>query len=89
MDDRFTIANMSVGCGAKSAIFYPDQALVEYYREFAKDVSKVLRDEFFSPRDLSTVSREETITIDLSALEPLVANPTRRVMSFKSKTWKE
>ncbi|MGC8983460.1 MAG: 3-isopropylmalate dehydratase large subunit [Desulfurococcaceae archaeon] len=75
MDDRFTIANMSVECGAKSAIFYPDQALVEYYKEFAKDMSKVLRDEFFSPRDLSTVSREETINIDLSALEPLVAKP--------------
>lgn len=75
MDDRLTVANMSVECGAKNAVFYPDYVLVDYFRELSEDVGYVLRDEFFAPPDVSTLSSSERMEVDLNTLEPMVARP--------------
>lgn len=70
MSDRLTVANMSVECGAKNAIFPLDEVTLDYVREFN------------TPIDLSSLSYLRTakvesphLTLDLSTLEPMVAKP--------------
>ena len=68
MDDRFTVANMTVECGAKNGIFPVDHLTRDY---LAGRVSRPWA--AFEP-DSDAVFLEE-IHIDLSALELLVACP--------------
>lgn len=67
MDDRFTVCNMAVECGAKNGIFPFDEKTEEYlkgrvagYTVFSSD-----EDAFY----------EKTIEIDLAKLRPTVAFP--------------
>ncbi|NMP38224.1 MAG: 3-isopropylmalate dehydratase large subunit [Clostridiales bacterium] len=69
MDDRFTIANMAVECGAKNGIFPVDNKTLEYISEHApgKDCKVFEAD--------CNAEYDSEITIDLSALKPTVAFP--------------
>lgn len=67
MDDRFTICNMAIECGAKNGIFPFDEITEEYvngrcenYKVFASDDDAVY---------------EKTIDINLSELKPTVSFP--------------
>ncbi len=70
MSDRFTIANMSVECGAKNAVFPIDDITVNYLEEFgilpnSSSLSYLKPYEVESPH----------LTLNLDALEPMVAKP--------------
>lgn len=70
MSDRLTIANMSVECGAKNAIFPLDEVTIDYMRRFNTSL------------DLSDLSHlrptkveNPHLALDLNTLEPMVAKP--------------
>ncbi len=70
MDDRFSLCNMAIEAGAKNGIIAPDRIT----REFL-DSRKGLRAkprEFHSDEDASYT---QTLRIDISVLEPVVAYP--------------
>ncbi|MCL2747646.1 MAG: 3-isopropylmalate dehydratase large subunit [Oscillospiraceae bacterium] len=68
LDDRFTIANMAVECGAKNGIFPVDSRTEAY---LAGRVSRPWI--AFAPDGDAAYARE--VDIDLGSLEPLVACP--------------
>ena len=68
MDDRFTVCNMAIECGAKNGVFPVDEKTDEYTMErIGKTFSR-----FALPED---DAYEKVIEIDLSALRPTVAFP--------------
>lgn len=68
MDDRFTIANMAVECGAKNAFFPLDDVAREYLKSVGvEDYSETLPD--------NDAEYERTITLNLSEITPTVAFP--------------
>ncbi len=69
MSGRFTIANMAVEAGAKAGIFPADDITRDYLvaQGRGKDYQPVYPD--------ADASYEQTIQIDLAALEPTVAKP--------------
>ena len=80
MTDRLTIANMAIEAGAKNGIFPVDEVTKGYLHErFTKPYMIYKADD--------DAEYEETITIDLSTLKPVVAFPhlpenTREVGTF-------
>ncbi|HAK57796.1 MAG TPA: 3-isopropylmalate dehydratase large subunit [Lachnospiraceae bacterium] len=68
MDDRFTIANMAIEAGAKNGIFPVDDKTIAYMEEHSTKKYTV-----YEPDEDAVY--DETITIDLSELEPTVAFP--------------
>ncbi|MDR0381734.1 MAG: 3-isopropylmalate dehydratase large subunit [Oscillospiraceae bacterium] len=68
MDDRFTVANMAVECGAKNGLFPVDAATRAYLS------GRVTRPWTDCTADGDAVY-ERTVTVDLDALTPLVACP--------------
>ncbi len=68
MDDRFTIANMAVECGAKTGLFVPDETTLRYAR------SRAARP--FTPAypDADAVYARKEV-FDVASLEPMVAAP--------------
>ena len=68
MDDRFTIANMAIEAGAKNGIFPVDEQTIAYMKEHATKSYKVYKAD-------EDAEYDETYTIDLSTLEPVVAFP--------------
>jgi 3-isopropylmalate/(R)-2-methylmalate dehydratase large subunit len=68
MDDRFTIANMAVECGAKTGLFVPDETTLRYAR------SRAARP--FTPvyPDADAVYARKEI-FDVASMEPMVAAP--------------
>ncbi len=68
MDDRFTIANMAIEAGAKNGIFPVDEKTVEYMN------GRVDRPYTVYEAD-EDAEYEQTIEIDLSALESTVSLP--------------
>lgn len=69
MDDRFTVANMAIECGAKNGIFPVDEKTQEYLEIHAKGKEYKV---FLPDPD---AEYEEVIDIDLSALRPTVSFP--------------
>ena len=67
MDDRFTICNMAIECGAKNGVFPFDEITAEYVKTRAENYSAVSSDE--------DACYEREIEIDLSSLLPTVAFP--------------
>ena len=68
MDDRFTVSNMAIECGAKNGIFPSDEKTRDYlagrvFRSFIEEM----------PDADAEYARE--VSIDLGGLEPLVAEP--------------
>ena len=68
MDDRLCIANMAVEAGAKNGIFEVDQITLDYVKGRVNREFTVYQADEDAPYD-------QTITIDLSAIEPTVAFP--------------
>ncbi len=68
IDDRFTICNMAIECGAKNGIFSYDEITAEY----EKDRVKVPFTPLYSDAD---ANYERVIKIDLSEVKPTVAFP--------------
>lgn len=68
MSDRFTIANMAIEAGAKNGIFEADALTLEYLNAHGAKEPRV----FLADDD---AIYDETIEIDLSAIEPTVAFP--------------
>lgn len=68
MDDRFTIANMAVECGAKNAFFPLDDVARDYLKSVdVENYSETLPDD--------DAEYERTITLNLSEITPTVAFP--------------
>lgn len=68
MDDRFAIANMAIEAGAKNGIFPVDDKTIAYMEEHSKKPYTIYEAD-------EDAEYDETITIDLSTLEPTVAFP--------------
>lgn len=68
MDDRLTIANMAIECGAKNGIFPVDDVTLAYVN------GRSLRDYKVYEAD-EDAEYESVINVDLSALRPTVAFP--------------
>ncbi len=68
MDDRLTIANMAIECGAKNGIFPVDDVTLEYVN------GRSLRDYKIYEAD-EDAQYDEEIVVDLSALKSTVAFP--------------
>ncbi len=68
MDDRLTIANMAIECGAKNGIFPVDEVTLDYVN------GRSLREYRVFEAD-EDAQYDETITVDLSTLRPTVAFP--------------
>jgi 3-isopropylmalate/(R)-2-methylmalate dehydratase large subunit len=68
MDGRFTMANMAIEAGAKTGIFPPDRVTEEYAKDRA-------RREYTIYRSDPDAEYAETIEIDVSEIEPVVAFP--------------
>ncbi|MBQ8928891.1 MAG: 3-isopropylmalate dehydratase large subunit [Oscillospiraceae bacterium] len=81
MDDRFTIANMAIEAGAKNGIFPVDEKTLAYVKGRFPREPKIYQAD-------PDAEYEQTVTIDLSALEPTVSLPhlpsnTRTVAQVK------
>ncbi len=70
VDDRLTIANMAVECGAKNAFFPVDEAAAEYLRSRGAEYDA---GDVVLPDDDAEYGR--TIELDLSSVMPAVAFP--------------
>lgn len=70
VDDRLTIANMAVECGAKNAFFPVDEAAAEYLRSRGAEYAA---GDVVIPDDDAEYGR--TIELDLSSVMPAVAFP--------------
>lgn len=68
MDDRFTVANMAVEAGAKAGLFVPDQRMLDYAGSRAARPFEPV----FPDRE---AVYGETVRMDVSAIEPVVALP--------------
>lgn len=68
MDDRFTMANMAIEAGAKNGIFPVDDQTLEYLAAHGSKPPVIVSADWDAHYD-------ETITIDLSAIQPTVAFP--------------
>ncbi len=68
MDDRFTISNMAIECGAKNGIFPVDEATLKYISTRAKRPYNIFEADGDAVYD-------EVIEINLDTLKPTVAKP--------------
>ena len=76
MEDRMTLTNMAVEAGATSGIVNPDIITVDYLwphiaEEFDNDKEKALA-EYSQWRSDPDAEYEETLTLDVNELEPLI-----------------
>ncbi len=69
MDDRFTMCNMAIECGAKNGIIEPDEKTIEYERGRAERPYKVYKSD-------DDANYSEVYEIDTSKIEPQVAFPS-------------
>ncbi len=68
IDDKFTIANMAVECGAKNAFFPCDDSAISY-------LTNSVNQPFDTTSPDSDAEYDEIIEIDMSSLSPSVAFP--------------
>jgi len=71
MEERFTLCNMAVECGAKTGIVPPDEITLKFLKERNRevDISSLTPDE--------NAEYSQVIEIDVSEIEPVVACPHR------------
>jgi 3-isopropylmalate/(R)-2-methylmalate dehydratase large subunit len=87
MEERMTICNMSIEGGARAGMIAPDDTTFEYLygREFAPkgaDWDKALARWKTLPTD-EGASYDKTVTLDASALEPMITYGTNPGMGMK------
>ncbi len=68
MDSRFTICNMAIEAGGKCGYVQPDAVTEEYLRDRVKASYEIITSD-------PDARYEETLTVDVGALEPQVAFP--------------
>lgn len=68
MDERFTMSNMAIEAGGKAGLIPPDEVTLAYVKARAKRPWKVYKSD-------SDAQYVETLEIDASSLEPVVALP--------------
>ncbi len=68
MEDRLTIANMAVECGAKAGLFPSDDTTREYLKSLGREGD-------YSPVPSGDGPADEEMEIDLGSLEPTVSLP--------------
>ncbi|MBO8131209.1 MAG: 3-isopropylmalate dehydratase large subunit [Candidatus Marinimicrobia bacterium] len=71
MDDRFTLCNMAVECGAKTGIVPPDDITLEFLKERGREVDIG----WLTPDEDADYC--EVVEVDVSEIEPVVAYPHR------------
>lgn len=84
MEERMTICNMSIECGARAGLISPDQTTIDYIEDrtfapAAEDWDKAVKYWKSLPSD-SGCSYSREITIDVSSLAPMVTwgtNPSQ------------
>jgi 3-isopropylmalate/(R)-2-methylmalate dehydratase large subunit len=69
MDDRFTMANMAIEAGAKTAIFHVDEATKQYVKPRAKRSYKIYEPD-------KDAQYQEVIEYDVNNMEPQIALPS-------------
>jgi len=69
MDDRFTISNMAVECGAKLGLFPSDEITRDYLKKMKRE------DEFVEIKEEKDAEYEKEIEFNLSSIEPVVSLP--------------
>jgi 3-isopropylmalate/(R)-2-methylmalate dehydratase large subunit len=72
IDERMAVSNMAVEAGAETGLFPPDERVSDYLRDRDSRVTGTVPPE---PASDSDATFAQTLEIDLSALEPLVALP--------------
>ena len=70
MDDRFSLCNMAIEAGAKNGIIAPDEITREFLK--SRPFLRANPREFYSDVDANYT---QTIQIDISKLEPVIAYP--------------
>lgn len=70
MDDRFSLCNMAIEAGAKNGIIAPDEIAREFLK--SRPFLRANPREFYSDADANYT---QTIQIDISKLEPVIAYP--------------
>ena len=70
MDDRFSLCNMAIEAGAKNGIIAPDEITREFLK--SRPFLRANPREFYSDADANYT---QTIQIDISKLEPVIAYP--------------
>ncbi|STQ88484.1 3-isopropylmalate dehydratase large subunit [Helicobacter pullorum] len=70
MDDRFSLCNMAIEAGAKNGIIAPDEITREFLK--SRPFLRANPREFYSDADANYI---QTIQIDISKLEPVIAYP--------------
>jgi len=71
MYDRFVFANMTIECGGKNGVVFPDDTTREYLK--GRAVRPEAEWKFFEPDEDAIYCRE--LNYDVSDLEPMVAQP--------------
>ena len=72
VDERLAVANMAVEAGAETGLFPPDDTVADYLGDRESRVQATVPGDLASDPDADFA---QTLAIDLSALEPLVALP--------------
>lgn len=75
MDDRFSISNASVECGAFTGLFRPDGVLLEYLAKRDNRPIKELRRYFSRYSSDVGAGFDSSLEVDLSKLNPRIALP--------------
>lgn len=73
LDEKLTIANMAVECGAKNAFFPLDEESIMYSIVRGAGDKKYLKENFYLPDE--DAEYEQEIVLDLSTIKPTVAFP--------------
>jgi 3-isopropylmalate/(R)-2-methylmalate dehydratase large subunit len=74
MADRFSMCNMVIEAGAKNGLFAVDDITLEYLKEREKENGTLRAEPIIHQAD-SDATYSQTITIDTSALSPVIAYP--------------
>lgn len=75
IDERATLCNMATECGAKTGICEPDDRLIDWLLEKRPQTDRAQLLNLISQPDTDCHYAGGRFTIDLSAIEPMVAHP--------------
>ena len=75
IDERATLCNMATECGAKTGICEPDEALIKWLLEKRPEIDRATLESLISKPDADCHYAGGRHTIDLAAIEPMVAHP--------------
>lgn len=74
MDSRLTLTNMAIEAGAKCGVIEPDETTLAYVRERQEATGRTRSFEVYESD--ADADYQTEVTVDVSALEPMVARPS-------------